>query len=275
MLVGEHGIGSNTGRIQTAALLTLASMVDILREDMLEYVPSILQRCFHLLAVNTEAQPPEFKLHSAAFALINSITEHLPFILSGDLLDNAFRAAQMATEMRLDESDDFRDQFYSTIARQISAGEVFSLLHRNYAWAKTQSHPAIQDYYNLAKRVVELHSKKDVLKNSNTIFQFIGQSFELRSCSVASATDIRVTPEEAEDLEVLAIDFALAVVLKINDVTLRPFFIQLVEWTSWKSTEPQSGRMSKAITLFQFLKALLAQLKVCATSRVFSITKGF
>ena len=157
MLVGEHGIGSNTGRIQITALLTLASMVDILREDMLEYVPSVMQRCFQLLAVNAEAQIPKTKLHSAAFAVINSVTEHLPFILSGAMLDSAFRAAQLATEMKFDEGDDFRDQFYSTVARQIGAGEAFSLLQRNYAWAKTQSYPALQEYYSLAKRVVELH----------------------------------------------------------------------------------------------------------------------
>ena len=262
MLVGEHGIGSNTGRIQITALLTLASMVDILREDMLEHVPSIMLRCFQLLVVNSEAQIPKTKLHNAAFAVINSITEHLPFILSGNLLDNAFQAAQMATEMKFDEGDDFRDQFYSTVARQINASEVFALAQRNSAWAKTQSYLALQDYYNLVKRVVEHHSKKEVLKNSNTIFQFIGEAFELRACSAASDVDLRVTAEEAEELELLAIDIALAVVLKINDVTLRPFFIQLVEWTSWKSKDAQGGRIAKAITLFQFLKALLAQLKV-------------
>jgi U3 small nucleolar RNA-associated protein 10 len=262
MLVGEQGIGSNTGRIQITALLTLASMLDILREDMLEHVPSIMQRCFQLLAVNSEAQIPKTSLHNAAFAVFNSITENLPFILSGDLLDNAFRAAQLATEMKFDEGDDFRDQFYRTVARQISASEVFSLVQRNYAWGRTQSYPALQDYYNLVKRVVERHPKKEVLKNSNSIFQFIGQAFELRACSDASDANLRVTSEEVEELEVLAIDIALAVVLKINDVTLRPFFIQLVEWTSWKSKDAQSGRISKAITLFQYLKALLAQLKV-------------
>jgi U3 small nucleolar RNA-associated protein 10 len=234
---------------------------------MLELVPSVMRRCFQLLAVNSEAQIPKTKLHSAAFAVINSITEHLPFILSGDLLDNSLLAAQLATEMKFDEGDDFRDHFYSTMARQIGAGEVFSLLQRNYAWARNQSYPALQDYYNLAKQVVERHSKKEMLKHSNMIFQFIAQSFELRSLSLASDADIRVTAEEAEELEVLAIDIALAVVLKINDVTLRPFVIQLVEWISWKSKEPR--RVSKAITLFHFLKALLGQLKVCAIPKIF------
>jgi U3 small nucleolar RNA-associated protein 10 len=261
ILVGEHGIGSNTGRIQITALLTLASMVDVLREDMLESVPLIMQRCFQLLAANSAAQIPKIKLHSAAFAVINSITEHLPFILSGDMLDNAFRAAQLATEMKSDEGDDFTNQFYSTLARQIGAGEVFSLVQRNYAWAKTQSFAALQDYYSLVKRVVDNHTKKEVVKHSTAIFQFIGQAFELRACLAASDAELQVTPEDAEDLELLAIDIAMTVVLKINDVTLRPFFIQLVEWTAWKSREPQS--VAKTITLFQFLKVLLAQLKVC------------
>jgi U3 small nucleolar RNA-associated protein 10 len=262
VLVGDHGIGSNSPRIRITSLLTLASMVDILREDMLEYIPTTLQRCYHLLAANIGSQTRDTTLHRASFALINSITEHLPFILSGDLLDNAFRLAQMSTAVELDESDDSRDQFYRTVARKIGASEVFSLLQRNYSWAKMQSHSAMLDYYNLAKYVVELHSKKEVLKNSNTLFQFIGEAFELRSFSVASDKEIRIAPQEAENLEIMAIDIALAAVLKINDATFRPFFIQLVEWASWKSTGTSRSSMSKAITLFQFLKALLAHLKV-------------
>jgi U3 small nucleolar RNA-associated protein 10 len=124
---------------------------------------------------------------------------------------------------------------------------------------------ALVEYYELAKTSIEYHSKSQVLKGSPVLFRFLTKAFELRFLVANGDAGIEVTSDEVDQLEGLVIDVALTLVLKLNDATFRPFFIQLVDWASIGQKKNYAKSMPRAVTLFRFLKALCERLKSLVT----------
>jgi U3 small nucleolar RNA-associated protein 10 len=121
------------------------------------------------------------------------------------------------------------------------------------------------EYYELAKTSIEYHSKSQVLKGSPVLFRFLIKAFELRYLAMNGNTGVEVSSDEVDQLEDLVIDIALTLVLKLNDATFRPFFIQLVDWASIGQKKDYTDSLPRAVTLFRFLKALCGRLKSLVT----------
>jgi U3 small nucleolar RNA-associated protein 10 len=125
---------------------------------------------------------------------------------------------------------------------------------------------ALVEYYELAKTSIEYHSKSQVLKGSPVLFRFLIKAFELRYLVMTGDAGVKVSLDEVDQLEDLVIDVTLTLVLKLNDATFRPFFIQLVDWASFKQKKNYTGPMPRAVTLFRFLKTLCGRLKSLVTN---------
>jgi U3 small nucleolar RNA-associated protein 10 len=260
-IASEHALGSSNLRVQIASLLTLSSIIEVLKDEMLPIVPNILEASFTLLQSTLNSVSPNDQLKSACFTLIISTAEHLPFILSADKLDTAIKLTQSSVDGPVANAD-LQQKFYATIARKISAMEIFSAIQRNYDLVREQGLDQLVLYYNLAKSAIESHAKSDAIKNATVLFRFLTDAFELRSLVETNGAELKVSAMEAGDLELAVIEILLSLVLKINDATFRPFFIRLVEWASLKVTKNHKEHVARSISLFQFMKALIHRLKV-------------
>lgn len=263
VIIGQDGLGSRSPRIKIISLLTISSVIEALKEEMLPLAPKMLGECFSLLLDNLQSDSSNQQLQHACFKLLIKTAEHLPFILSADKLDNAIQLTQLSATRTTADKTDIQNKFYSTLAHNISASEMFSAVERNYDVARRKQglDPLLQ-YYKLVKQSIEYHSKSEAIKNATVLFKFLTSAFELRYLVKSSPGEFRILPSETDELETVAIDIALSFILKLNDATFRPFFIHLVEWAAFKPTEITPQSISRAITFFQFTKALVHRLKV-------------
>jgi U3 small nucleolar RNA-associated protein 10 len=238
-------------------------MVEVLKEEMLPLVPKMLEQCFSILLDNLQSDSPNQQLQHACFMVLIAIAEYIPFILSAEKLDNAIQLTQLSIARADGDNTKTQDKLYSTLAQTVSASEIFSAVQRNYDVARRkQGFDPLLQYYKLAKLSIESHTKSEATKSAAVLFKFLMGTFELRSLAKSSPGDFQISQSETEDLETVAIDVALSLVLKLNDVTFRPFFIHIVEWATAKTKETTSDFTSRAITLFRFTKALVHRLKV-------------
>jgi U3 small nucleolar RNA-associated protein 10 len=72
--------------------------------------------------------------------------------------------------------------------------------------------------------------------------------------------------EELDRLQYIYIEVALAMVMKLNDATFRPFIVRLSEWATQLSKKDTEGRILRVISLFNFLALLFGKLKSLVTS---------
>ena len=67
----------------------------------------------------------------------------------------------------------------------------------------------------------------------------------------------RYDNKDIEQLDSALVNSIIAMVLKLNDATFRPFFVQLVDQEGPLATQPQ-----RAVTFYNFLAAFFDKLKV-------------
>lgn len=138
VIASERGLGSSNNRLQIVSLLALASMVDVLRDDMIPLIPQMLAQTFSLLKQSIDVDTSDVALHNACFALTNSVVELLPYIMTGDHLDGALRLAQLSTTKSVDGGSVSREQFYVGLSQKVTSAEMFAVLERNYEWVRSE-----------------------------------------------------------------------------------------------------------------------------------------
>ncbi|KAF2663676.1 hypothetical protein BT63DRAFT_393492 [Microthyrium microscopicum] len=262
VILGDTCIGSGELSLQVQCLSALASMIKALKEDMLPHITSILTITDNLLQNDLQSDQPSSELHDMAFTVINAVGDTLPFLLTGRQLDSAIHLAQLSSNKPTDQPTSTRDHFYQIVAERVDPAEAFAAIERNFEWTlNNQGFDAIVDYYKLVKGAISAHSKSNIIKNATVLLKFVKQAMNIRALKAADDDNLIISATEAEDLELLIIDVALSLVLKLNDAIFRPFFIQLVDWAVFQPTQMKPASVARATTLFHFLKALLFRLK--------------
>lgn len=88
------------------------------------------------------------------------------------------------------------------------------------------------------------------------LFGLLFEIFRLRSAIASQSAPFE--EDEVEQLDTTLIESVIAMVLKLNDATFRPFFAQLVDQQAPIGNNPQC-----AITFYTFLAAFFDKFKVC------------
>jgi U3 small nucleolar RNA-associated protein 10 len=101
------------------------------------------------------------------------------------------------------------------------------------------------------RSTIESRTKPQLVKASPTLFGLLLDMFKLRD-NVADNKDYE--EEEIEHLEDILVETVVAMTLKLNDQTFRPFFAQLVDQAA-----------SSSITFYKFAAAFFDKFKVIAT----------
>lgn len=86
------------------------------------------------------------------------------------------------------------------------------------------------------------------------------EMFNLRRAVTSDDTEESFDEEEIEQLETSLIDSVVAMTLKLNDATFRPFFVQLVDFVS--TTPDGEEDTQRSITLCKFLAMFFDRFKV-------------
>jgi U3 small nucleolar RNA-associated protein 10 len=179
---GHQALGDTDTNVRIMALLCLASMVEVLRDDFIGFVPRVFPQTFDYLHSSIQSESQNATLHNACFALINAAIEYLPFVFTGNLLDRSLQLAQESANSSIaDAVQDSRAQLYELLTKKQSASEIFAALDRNLAIDRGDS-----EYLDFAKSLIEHHSKSTIVRNSAPLFELLLRGFDYRRQTVAT-----------------------------------------------------------------------------------------
>jgi U3 small nucleolar RNA-associated protein 10 len=259
---------SSDDRIRILSLLCLTSIIDVLEEEAISLLPTVLPTAFDYL--KESIQHEKQGLHNAVFALLSDITERLSFMFSREYIIPSLELAQRSAEGDLDEScDESRQHFHRSVAKNLGAKEVFTALRSTwptainqgfevsratYATCTRSNKPqACREQLDLVLSTIENQSKSQTLSISSTLFSLLIEVFDIRH-AIASREDkdVGFDNDEIEQLESIFIDSVIAMTLKLNDTTFRPFFVQITD-------------LARSITFCKFLAAFFDRFKSIVT----------
>lgn len=124
-------------RVRILSLLCLTSIVDVLEEEAIALLPTVLPTAFEYLKDGIEQKKDG--LHNAVFSLLSDIIQRLSFIFSRDYLVSALELAQRSAVSDLDEPcDESRRQFYQSVSKHLGAKEAFSAIKATWPSAISQ-----------------------------------------------------------------------------------------------------------------------------------------
>jgi U3 small nucleolar RNA-associated protein 10 len=249
---GAQALSSSDDRVRVLSLICLTSVVDVLEDEAISLLPTVLPIAFEYLSNAIEEQ--KTGLHNAVYALLSNIVERLGYMFSREYLDTALRLSQRSAAADLEEAcDDSRTSFYQSVSEHLSAHEVFAAIKSTWPHAASQGFDASLEHLELLRSTVNVQTKAKLVKASAGLFGLLLQIFTLRD--TVDTEDIDA--DEMEQLEDTLIESVIAMVLKLSDATFRPFFVQLVDQEG-----PLPAKPSRTITFYKFLATFFEKFKV-------------
>lgn len=267
---GPQSLASSDDRARILSLLCLTSIVDVLDDEAISLLPTVLPIVFEYLG--TAIDQENTGLHNAVYTLISNIVLRVGFMFSRDYLVPILKLSQRSAVGDLDEAcDEERHQFYERVSQHLGAQEVFTAIKSTWSDATgrgfevhiplvliiciTNRVQACQEQLDLMRSTIGSQTKPKLIKASSTLFPLLLDIFGLRS-AITSSGEEDFDDDEVGQLEGTLIEAVIAMTLKLSDATFRPFFVQLVDKASSKLD------ISRSITFYKFLAVFFDKFKV-------------
>ncbi|KAH6644814.1 armadillo-type protein [Boeremia exigua] len=258
-IAGPQSLKHSDDRLRVLSLLCLTSIVDVLEDEFISILPSVLPIAFDYLSKAIDEE--NAGLHNAVYTLISDIVERLGYVFSREYLETALRLSHRSAAADLEDAcDESRRGFYQSVSEHLSAQEVFAAIQSTWPHAVSQGFDASLEHLELLRSAVDVQTKAKLIKSSSTLFNLVLSSFNLRT-AIGLQKDAEYDEEEVEQLENTLVESVVAMVLKLNDATFRPFFVQLVDQEGPVSAQPE-----RAITFYRFLAAFFDKFKSIVTT---------
>lgn len=255
---GAQALAHGDDRVRILSLLCLTSVVGVLGEEAIGLLPTVLPTAFKYLKDSIEKD--HNGLHNAVFTLLSDIVERLAFVFTREYMVPALELAQLSASSDMDEAcDESREQFYQSVANHLGAQEAFVAIKETWSPAISRGYEAAREHLELLLATIEHQTKSQLIKTSSTLFSLFLEMFDLRRAMPKADREEALDEDEVEQLETLLIDSVIAMTLKLNDTTFRPFFVQLVDSAA---TDDEEANMERSVTLCRFLATFFDRFKV-------------
>jgi U3 small nucleolar RNA-associated protein 10 len=270
VIASKHAFGSQNDELRIISLLCLATMIEVLRDDLVDILPQILTTSYTYFDYATKIESGNARLHNAVYSFLTNVIEYISWMFSAETLDKALLLTQQSAcsevvEIRTSSS---RPQFTSLLSQKLDARTILAALERTFDNAVTLGHQACQEVLTTLHTVIKTHPKSALIKNASILFSILNKSFDLRrllSEQQASPDDEQLATMEAQR-DSLSID----AIMRLNDTTFRPFFTRLISWAGeGLPKKEQAGRTLRLISVYGFLARFFETLKVsCSCLRI-------
>ena len=265
-IAGDQGLGSDSDNVRIISLLNLAGILGVLQQDFIPLLPHVLNKGLDYLELSLSTNEPDVQLHNSVFRMMITVTEQLPFMLSGKYLDRAltlsFRSASIANGNQLSA---FRQEFANLLTRKLGAKEMLAALDRTWSNAVQRGPKAVEEFLATLQSAIAANANSQIVKNAPVLFALFLKLFDLRYIRATEAVD-EFSDDDVTSLETSIHESALAMTFKMNDNVFRPFFVRLVEWASEGLAKKDEQALTlRSITLFSFCQRLFDSLKAIVT----------
>ncbi|EAT90415.2 hypothetical protein SNOG_02203 [Parastagonospora nodorum SN15] len=244
-IAGSQALSSGNDTIRVLSLLCLTSIVDVLEDEAIALLPTVLPTAFDYLSQAIEGE--KNGLHNAVYSLLSNIVERLGYMFSRDYLETALRLSHRSAVGGLEDTcDESRRTFYQNVSEHLGAQETFAAIKTTWPHALSQGFEASSEHLELLRSTVDLQSKSKLIKASSTLSEQAIDSQE---------------EQEYDDEEMNQLDNTLMSRTCHGSEAQRcppsgPFFVQLVDQEG-----PMSAKPEYAVTFYKFLAAFFDKFK--------------
>lgn len=271
----SYCLGQSDDQLRVLALQCLASIVDILKEEMIFVLPAIIPRALEYLKESIQVNARAQMLHKACYTFLCAIVHHLPYMISRAHLDKLLELSNFSAEVLLDvETRDIRTNFVSLAVKQIDPKIVFSSLERYWLHAMSLGPLVLREYIEHLRVSIHHHSKNFFSKSPSIFAKIIQNAFDLRRY-FNLAHDDRLTKDLVDEFENSLNQTILEIIYKLNNSIFKPLFIDLVDWaTARLEKEDHVGRSLRQQSLYSFTALFFDSLKSIVTNYASYILKN-
>lgn len=284
VIAGPTCIGSDSEIVQVLSLHCLASIVGILQSEFIPLLQQVLASSVSCLM--TSISKTSKSLHTASYAFFTALADNVPFMISKTALQQIVDLSHESAVAQLStEDDESRVQFLQLVATRVDMVTVLSVAEVSWDHAVKQGpkvchsiskkcvphtnkvHQAVHDHLDMFNILIDNHSKGNISRNAQSVFRVLLTVFDLRHACTLEQNTSKYDREQVEAIEQKVIALAIACIYKINDTIFRPFFTQLLDWSSTALPKRETAhRTLRSITFFNFIGTLSETLKSIFTS---------
>lgn len=271
VMTSDSCLGASDRKVNILALLSLSSIVELVKDAIVPVVPRMVPKTFDLLQSSLEEDAENAQLHNAAFTLLAALLAQVPFIISDEQLDQMLALSAESKNSELGpESDEIREQALQLIGNKINLTNTVGSLQRTWPTAVENDVGAVQQALSLLTNSVKASAKAVVVNNAEKVCIFLLQAFDLRRIQFTNRTEDSYTDNDVSEVENTINAAAIEIIYKLNDTTFRPIFLRFIDWAT-KCSDVESSNLLKArklrqTTLFGFLAHFFNSLKSIVTS---------
>ncbi|KAI9818592.1 MAG: snoRNA-binding rRNA-processing protein utp10 [Thelocarpon impressellum] len=266
-IAGPHGLRHDDDRLRVLSLLCLTSCVEILQAGIIPLLPHTVPQALGYLAASLEEGSGNEKIHDAVFSFLGAFLLYVPWMITGTHLDDILRLCHKSAQARLGEvADESRLQVLRLIPNHLDVKDCFGALDRNWSSAIETGPTALKEHLDVLGIAVERHPKAAIVKHAQVLGSILLKILDLRRTIASDGADAFATMEVVE-VEKVANDVAINIILKMNDTTFRPIFSQVIERAGGRQSKKDTRTRTLRLTsLYTFLYTFFDTLKSIVTS---------
>lgn len=264
----RHGLTtfSSHWKALEAAILTIASVVEVTKEGIVPYVSEAVSQTLSIVRSSTKGTT-SLSLFSTACTLLSAIISNAAFILSEEQVMQVLDT-MISAKIALVGSQD--DPDFSLLIRSISQKVEFEII-TGASTTILENQSELQEIatatiLDILGQSIEASPKTTVIRQAESVSRLFQIVLGVRANSLADkSTDEEETGVLLDQLKSTSIKF----IYRINDTTFRPIFESWVDWansdqTNEDATSPHQS--NRQIALFELLTHFFSTLKAIVTS---------
>ncbi|KAK6205883.1 hypothetical protein LQW54_008073 [Pestalotiopsis sp. IQ-011] len=268
-IAGDQCLGQSDVRLRSLGLLCLASLVDVLQDGMVPVLPAATPKCLAYLKESIVDAAKSAALHNACYTFMHALAQHLPYMLSGSILQQLLAVSSESAAAELDaDASDSRVQCLQFLAKTVDAKAIFAALEANWVVAADRGFNATMEYLDILGLAIDKHSKSDISKNVSSLQNIFLSALDLRRADHGRGEVSKNSARNIARIEDTVNAVALRMIYKLNDAAFRPIFSSLMDWSVGPDLAPSDavGRNLRLLGVFSFLLSFFDSLKSIVTS---------
>ena len=133
IIASERCLGADDSRLRVMALLCLTTSAEVLGEAVIPVVPSAVPKATEYLKETLQKEDVDEALHNAVYSFVGSLVLYVPWIVTGQYLDNILKVSHESANSDLSAGcNESRKDVLDLIAKQADPQECFSALLRTW-----------------------------------------------------------------------------------------------------------------------------------------------
>ena len=153
-IVSPRCLGVVDNSVRVAALLCLATMMEVLGEAMIPIIPQAMQGALDHLKASLDEEVEDQRLHNACYAFMTSLLLYVPWMMPGTSLDRLLKVSYESANAEMGNTCNVtRIETLRLIAKILEPKDCFAALDRTWTNAMVEG-PLVSKPISFRRRLL-------------------------------------------------------------------------------------------------------------------------